>query len=55
MFHDISLVPQFDTHTVAFEEASGHAARVFAADWPSERRNRLGQVNVRHRTVRFTA
>jgi hypothetical protein len=50
MFHDISLVPVFDSHTVAFEEASGQVARVFAtgAGWPGERRERLGEVIVRH-------
>ncbi|WP_406053941.1 hypothetical protein [Kribbella sp. NBC_00889] len=50
MFHDISLVAEFDSHTVSFEEASGHVARVFAAGagWPSERRERLGEVIVRH-------
>jgi hypothetical protein len=50
MFHDISLVPEFDSHTVTFEEASGHVARVFAtgAGWPRERRERLGEVIVRH-------
>ena len=50
MFHDISLAPEFDSHTVAFEEASGHVARVFTsgAGWPSERRERLGEVIVRH-------
>jgi HD superfamily phosphodiesterase len=50
MFHDISLVPEFDSHTVPFEEAGGHLARVFAtgAGWPSERRERLGDVIVRH-------
>ena len=50
MFHDISLVPVFDSHTVSFEEAGGHVARVFAAGagWPRERRERLGEVIVRH-------
>ncbi|MER7251188.1 HD domain-containing protein [Kribbella sp. NPDC000426] len=50
MFHDIALVPVFDSHTVSFEEAGGHVARVFAAGagWPSERRERLGEVIVRH-------
>ncbi|MFE9321926.1 HD domain-containing protein [Nocardia sp. NPDC052278] len=50
MFHDISLVPEFDNHTLSFEEAGGHVARVFAAGagWPSERRERLGEVIVRH-------
>jgi HD superfamily phosphodiesterase len=50
MFHDISLVPVFDSHTVAFEEAGGHVARVFAtgAGWSPARRERLGEVIVRH-------
>jgi hypothetical protein len=50
MFHDLSLVPEFDSHTVAFEEAGGHIARVFAtgAGWPIERRDRLAEVIVRH-------
>jgi hypothetical protein len=50
MFHDLSLAPVFDSHTVAFEAAGGHLARVFAtgAGWPGERRARLGDVIVRH-------
>jgi hypothetical protein len=50
MFHDISLVPEFDSHTVSFEVAGGHVARVFAAGagWPRERRERLAEVIVRH-------
>jgi hypothetical protein len=50
MFHDITLAPEFDSHTVSFEVASGHVARVFAAGagWPVERRERLGEVIVRH-------
>ncbi|MFC6159992.1 HD domain-containing protein [Kribbella jiaozuonensis] len=50
MFHDIALAPEFDSHTVSFEEAGGHVARVFAAGagWPGERRERLGEVIVRH-------
>ena len=50
MFHDISLAPEFDSHTVSFEEAGGHVARVFAAGagWSRERRERLGEVIVRH-------
>ncbi|WP_245235227.1 HD domain-containing protein [Streptomyces violaceorubidus] len=50
LFHDIGLVPVFDSHTVAFEEAGGHVARVFAAGagWPAERRARLAEVIVRH-------
>jgi HD superfamily phosphodiesterase len=50
MFHDISLVPEFDSHTISFEEAGGHVARVFAAGagWPTDRRDRLAEVIVRH-------
>ena len=50
MFHDIGLVPVFDSHTVAFEEAGGQVARVFAAGagWPAERRERLSEVIIRH-------
>lgn len=50
LFHDIGLVPVFDSHTTAFEEAGGHVAQVFAAGagWPAERRERLSDVIVRH-------
>ena len=50
LFHDLGLVPVFDSHTVAFEEAGGHVAQVFAAGagWPVERRRRLSDVIVRH-------
>jgi hypothetical protein len=50
LFHDIGLVPAFDSHTLAFEEAGGHVAQVFAAGarWPPERRKRLSDVIVRH-------
>lgn len=50
LFHDVGLVPVFDSHTVAFEEAGGHVAQVFAAGagWPAERRERLSNVIVRH-------
>ncbi|WP_055588852.1 HD domain-containing protein [Streptacidiphilus griseoplanus] len=50
LFHDLGLVPEFDSHTVAFEEAGGHVAQVFAAGagWPAERRRRLSDMIVRH-------
>lgn len=50
LFHDIALVPVFDSHTVTFEEAGGQVAQVFAAGagWPAERRRRLSHVIVRH-------
>ncbi|MFG2679723.1 HD domain-containing protein [Streptomyces sp. NPDC048392] len=50
LFHDIGLVPAFDSHTVAFEEAGGRVAQVFAAGagWPARRRERLSDVIVGH-------
>jgi cyanamide hydratase family protein with HD domain len=50
MLHDIGLVPEFDSHTISFEDAGGHVARVFAsgAGWPAERRVRLSEVIIRH-------
>ncbi|MEV6412010.1 HD domain-containing protein [Kribbella sp. NPDC051718] len=50
MLHDIGLVPEFDNHTLSFEEAAAHIARAFAtgAGWPVARRNRLAEVIVRH-------
>lgn len=30
MLHDLALTPPFDSHTLAFEEAGGHLARVSA-------------------------
>ncbi|MFI6598003.1 HD domain-containing protein [Nonomuraea sp. NPDC050536] len=50
MLHDIGLTPQFDSHTVPFEEAGGHVAWVFGAGagWPVERRVRAAEVIIRH-------
>ena len=50
MLHDVGLVKEFDSHTVAFEEAGGHVAWVFAAGagWPIARRRRVAEVIVRH-------
>jgi hypothetical protein len=50
LFHDLGLVPAFDSYAVPFEEAGGHVARVFAAGagWPAERRERLAEVIIRH-------
>src|ERR1700722_7175630 len=31
LFHDLGLLPAFDSYAVPFEEAGGHVARVFAA------------------------
>jgi len=48
--HDMGLVKEFDSHTVAFEEAGGHVAWVFGAGagWPVERRRRAAQIIVQH-------
>ncbi|WP_329117577.1 HD domain-containing protein [Streptomyces sp. NBC_01353] len=50
MFHDIALMPEFDSHTVGFDDASGHVAWVFAAGagWPVARRQRLVEAVVAH-------
>jgi hypothetical protein len=50
LFHDLGLVPAFDSYAVSFEEAGGHVARVFAAGagWPAERREYLAEVIIRH-------
>jgi hypothetical protein len=50
LFHDLGLVPAFDSYAVPFEEAGGHVARAFAAGagWPAERRDRLAEVIIRH-------
>jgi HD superfamily phosphodiesterase len=50
MLHDLGLVAAFDSHTIAFEEASGHVASVFAAGagWTAHRRQRLSQVIIHH-------
>jgi hypothetical protein len=50
LFHDIGLVPAFDSYAVPFEEAGGHVAGVFAAGagWQAGRRERLAEVIIRH-------
>ena len=50
MLHDLALTVPFDSHRLAFEEAGGHLARVFAAGagWPADRRERLAKVIVLH-------
>lgn len=50
LLHDLGLVRPFDSHAVAFEEASGHVAWVFGAGagWPAARRERLAEIIVRH-------
>lgn len=50
MLHDLALTPPFDSHTLPFEDAGGHLARVFTAGlgWPAERRDRAAELIVLH-------
>ncbi|MBB5957108.1 HD superfamily phosphodiesterase [Saccharothrix tamanrassetensis] len=50
LLHDLALTPPFDSHTMPFEEAGAHLARVFAtgAGWSVARRNRLAEIIVLH-------
>ncbi|MFD9792987.1 HD domain-containing protein [Streptomyces sp. NPDC059070] len=50
LLHDLSLTPPFDSHSLPFEEAGGHLARVFTAGlgWPVERRDRAAELIVLH-------
>ncbi|MFD9566791.1 HD domain-containing protein [Streptomyces sp. NPDC059994] len=50
LLHDLSLTPPFDSHTLPFEEAGGHLARVFTAGlgWPDARRDRAAELIVLH-------
>ncbi|MER5479934.1 HD domain-containing protein [Streptomyces sp. NPDC002734] len=50
MFHDVALMPEFDNHTLGFDDAGGHVAWVFAAGagWPADRRRRLVEVVLSH-------
>jgi hypothetical protein len=50
LLHDLGLVAEFDSHTVAFEEVGGHLAWLFTAGagWPAARRERAAEVVVRH-------
>ncbi|MFJ6080055.1 HD domain-containing protein [Streptomyces sp. NPDC092369] len=50
MLHDLALTAPFDSHTLPFEDAGGHLARVFTAGlgWPVERRDRAAELIVLH-------
>lgn len=50
LLHDLALEPAFDSHTLAFEEAGGQVAWVFAAGagWPAVRRDRAADVIIAH-------
>src|SRR4051812_12857532 len=53
MVHDLGLVPAFDNHLAPFEDAGGDVGWVFGAGagWPSERRDRVKEIIVRHMWV----
>ncbi|MFE4636758.1 HD domain-containing protein [Streptomyces sp. NPDC056773] len=57
LLHDLGLTVPFDSHTLPFEEAGGHVARVLTAGlgWPRARRARAGEVIVRHMREDVTA
>ncbi|MHC6627069.1 HD domain-containing protein [Streptomyces globosus] len=57
LLHDLGLTAPFDSHTLPFEEAGGHVARVLTAGlgWPAERRARAEEVIVRHMRDDVTA
>jgi hypothetical protein len=48
--HDLGLTAPFDSHTLPFEEAGGHVARILTAGlgWPVERRNCTAELIVLH-------
>lgn len=50
LLHDIGTVTEFDNHTVSYEHAGGHVAVALTAGagWPTERRQRVLDVIVRH-------
>ncbi|MFJ8161691.1 HD domain-containing protein [Streptomyces sp. NPDC096136] len=57
LLHDLGLTAPFDSHTLPFEEAGGHVARVFTAGlgWDPARRARAEEVIVRHMRDDVTA
>jgi hypothetical protein len=50
LLHDIALEPEFDNHSLPFEDAGGHVAWVFGAGagWTVERRDHAAAVIVAH-------
>lgn len=57
LLHDLGLTAPFDSHTLPFEEAGGHVARVFTAGlgWEPARRARAEEVIVLHMRDDVTA
>ncbi|WP_374007371.1 cyanamide hydratase [Leifsonia sp. LS-T14] len=50
LLHDLGITPEFDNHTLAYEDAAGHVAIALTAGagWPAGRRVRAHEVIVRH-------
>ncbi|WP_330331237.1 HD domain-containing protein [Streptomyces sp. NBC_00536] len=57
LLHDLGLTAPFDSHTLSFEEAGGHVARVLTAGlgWAPARRARAEEIIVRHMREDVTA
>ncbi|MEU6756406.1 HD domain-containing protein [Streptomyces sp. NPDC046685] len=57
LLHDLGLTAPFDSHTLPFEEAGGHVARVLTAGlgWPAARRARAEEIIVLHMRDDVTA
>ncbi|MEU9144699.1 HD domain-containing protein [Streptomyces sp. NPDC048349] len=57
LLHDLGLTAPFDSHTLPFEEAGGHVARVLTAGlgWSTARRDRAAEVIVLHMRDDVTA
>lgn len=50
LLHDLGTVPEFDNHTLSYEEAAGHVGKALTAGagWAPERRERVAEVIIRH-------
>lgn len=50
LLHDLGTVPEFDNHTLSYEEAAGHVGKALTAGagWESARRERVAEVIIRH-------
>ncbi|MFI5544841.1 HD domain-containing protein [Streptomyces sp. NPDC051815] len=57
VLHDLGLTAPFDSHTLPFEEAGSHVARLLTAGlgWPAARRARAAEVIVLHMRDDVTA
>ncbi|MET9436436.1 HD domain-containing protein [Streptomyces sp. NPDC006551] len=57
LLHDLGLTAPFDSHTLPFEEAGGHVAKILTAGlgWPADRRDRAAEIIVLHMRHDVTA